>query len=231
MPEWQSIYCDESNIHSGSTFYLGALCGSPRRMEILQEALSVFRTQHDCTAEMKWVKVSRSKLSDYQAFVDIFFDDDFAHFHVLQVQQGKSWKKWGANADQRFFKSYYFFLRGLMRPSYCRYEIYLDYKDGKPYRWQSLKIALNRAIARDYEQMRKPDTVAILRPKNSKECDLIQLVDVLLGAMTTSATARAKSSLARYVRRRAKELTRSSSPKQKITHDLWSPYEERIRII
>lgn len=169
---------------------------------------------------MKWTKVSEKMLPLYKAFVDIFFNDDFAYFQLLKVRKGKYWKCWAPKEEQRFFKAYYFFLRGLMSP-YSRYEVYLDHKPGKPYRWESLKFAINGASRRDYGLNQKQ--IYQLKPYDSKDNDLIQLADVLLGGIVSEATATAKVALAKHIIQRSTELTQSK--KLKIKRGSWSPYE------
>ena len=148
MKSDQSLYCDESGVHRSDGFFFGALCGSPNRAKILRDKIREFRVAHGCTREMKWTKVSTGMLDAYKAFVDLFFDDPFSYFRVLEVRRGPRWKAWADNEEERFFKSYYFFLRGLMSP-FCRYEVYLDHKPGKAYRWKSLHFAVNWAAERD----------------------------------------------------------------------------------
>lgn len=104
---------------------------------------------------------------------------------------------------------------------YCRYAVYLDHKPGKPYRWESLKFAINGASRRDYELNQKQ--IYQLKSYDSKDQDLIQLADVLLGGMVSEATATAKVTLAKYIIQRSTELTQSK--KLKIKSESWSPYE------
>ena len=215
------LYCDESGTHEKSKFCFGALCCSPTRAEILRHALKDFRSTFSCTREMKWTKVSVHMSSAYKAMVDLFFNDPFSYFRVLEVERGLNWKQWAPNEETRFFKAYYVFLRRHMSPLFCRYGVYLDYKPGKPYRWDSLRFAINGAVQRDYGLRQK--SIYALVPRDSKRDDLLQLVDVLLGACTSEATAPAKQQLTAHVLLRGGQLTRSG--KKKIEIEKWSPYE------
>lgn len=134
----------------------------------------------------------------YVDFVDVFLNDQYAGFHVLEVKRDLNWRSWAPTEEERFFKAYYVFLRKLMN-SFSRYGIYLDYKNGKWYRWSSLYFAMNNKV-RDYYYPRGQKQIYTLKPVNSKADDLLQLVDVLLGAKTSTATAPAKVQLAQYVR-------------------------------
>lgn len=213
-----NIYCDESGIERGTSFYFGALICSLRRAEILEEEISIFRRQYGCIREMKWTKVSKHMLEAYTTFADVFFNDPFCYFRILEVQCGNFWKEWGPNEENRFFKSYYVFLRKNMSPM-CRYGVYLDYKPGKPYCWNQLYFSINNAGKRDYELRQKQ--IHTLKALNSKASNLIQLVDVLLGASVSSAVAPAKNKLAEHVRYRSNEATRTG--KLKIFQESWAP--------
>jgi hypothetical protein len=215
---YQELYCDESATHGSGGFYFGALICSPVRAMILREGLKKVRVNNNCKREMKWTKVSQKMLSAYKAFVDVFFDDPFAYFRILNVIRDVTWRDWAPNEEQRFFKSYYVFLRRTMRPL-CRYGVYLDYKPGKPYQWDKLHFAINAAARRDYELRQKH--IHTLKAINSKQEDLLQLADLLLGATNSSATASAKVELATHVRRRSKETTRSGKQKVKVAD--WTP--------
>lgn len=215
---YQVLYCDESSTHGSGSFYFGALVGSPRRAEILREALTEVRVKFGLTREMKWTKVSTQMFLAYKAFVDVFFEDPFAYFKILEVIRDITWKNWAPTEEQRFFKSYYVFLRRNMSPL-CRYEVHLDYKTGRPYSWRRLYYAINAAAQRDYDVRQKQ--IHTLRAKSSKQEDLLQLVDLLLGASVSNATSTAKSWLAAYVKKRAEESTRSG--KRKIEREDWVP--------
>lgn len=218
MSEYHHLYCDESFVDGGGSFYFGGLYCSPRRAEILRSGLKEVRAHYDCRREMKWTKVSRKMLPAYTAFVDIFLDDPFARFIVMEVVRGESWKSWASNEEKRFFKAYYVFLRMNMR-AFIRYGIYLDYKPSKWYRWSGLYYAINNAGFRDYDLSKKQ--ICELKAVNSKAEDLVQLVDVLLGASVSNATVPPKAQLAQYVRQRFGDITRSG--KDKIKMYAWTP--------
>ena len=220
MSVYYDFYCDETAIDGGGSFYFGALNCTPARAEKLRQKIKKFRQEYGCHREMKWTKVSKKMLPAYVAFTNIFLDDPYARFIVMEVKRDKNWRVWAPNEEQRFFKAYYVFLRRHIS-SFARYGAYLDYKEGKWYRWKSLHFAVNKAIMRDHHYLRsKP--VHTLKPLNSKKEDLLQLVDVLLGAITSNATALPKTQLAQHIRQHLTSLTDSSNPKF-VFHQGWSP--------
>lgn len=219
MSIYYNLYCDESGVHDKRTFYLGALCCTPERAEILKTKINVFRDKHYCYGEMKWSKVSRQMLSVYIEFSNIFLDAPYTRVIVMQVQKGESWKEWAPTEEQRFFKTYYIFLRLNTLP-YYRYGMFMDYKDGKSYRWSSLQFALNNAIKRDGFFI-KQKWIHTLKPLNSKENSLIQLVDVIMGALISNASAPHKQNLSEHVK--CYLNSKSHSGKEKIKKFVWSP--------
>lgn len=157
-------------------------------------------------------------LPAYKAFVGVFLDCPYSRFYLHTVDVGRrttDWKNFGKNGEERFFKSYYVFLRLSMYTS-CRYYVYVDDKPGKRYRWKKVEIAINRAARRDYSLHSRQ--VARLVPLDSKECQLLQVTDIVLGALTSEATSEHKRELARHIRGRLEEM-----PARKLSIREWSP--------
>lgn len=191
------IFGDESGIDRGDAFFLGSLRASPRRIEILRDRVKAFREATGCSREMKWTKVSRSFLPHYMRFVDIILRDGFPRIRVRRVIRDASWHRWDRPEEDRFWIAYYVFLMSHMNTA-SRYDIVLDHKPGKPYRWERLRFAMKAFVRRRFELSTKQ--VRSLRPCDSHADDILQLVDVFLGAVTTSATAEHKRELSAYVK-------------------------------
>jgi hypothetical protein len=210
------LYCDESGIDTGPTFHFGALRCTPARARILEAELALIRGKYGLTAEMKWTRVSNAMLQAYKAFVDVFLDCPFANarFHLFTVTRGAYWRAFGRDEDERFFKSYYVFLRLTMSLE-CRYNVYADDKPGKRYRWSNVAYSISRANRRDHG-LRK-EQVRCLVPRNSKQYNLLQVSDIVLGALVSTPTAPAKQELARYIQ---KKLPGHSG---KLVRRSWSP--------
>lgn len=218
---YASLYGDESDVHGSGSFYFGALMCSVERAAILDTKLKAVKKSFGCTGhEMKWTKVSRKMLLAYSAFVQVFLDDPYSQFTVTEVIRDRTWTNWGKNEEERFFKSYYVFIRRNLRPYYYHYDIYLDYKSSKWYRWSSLRFAINNGLKKYYDHLKGRNFID-LQALNSKRNDLLQLVDVLLGAIRAKATAPPKTELSGYIHSRFGDLTRSKKPKFIIQS--WTP--------
>jgi hypothetical protein len=101
MRETVNIYCDESchlQNDGEAVMAIGAVyCPAAKKKEIF-ERLFEFKQKHDLIPkhkknekdnrayyELKWNKVSKSKLEYYKDVINYFFDDDDLHFRSLIV--------------------------------------------------------------------------------------------------------------------------------------------------
>lgn len=197
----RSLYCDETRTDGGGPFFLGVLDCSPRRAELLTAAVDRVRQDHRCHGEMKWTKVSGRMLPVYKAFADVFLQDRYARFSVMRVERNVEWRSWARTNEERFFRTYYAFLRRVMS-GYCRYDVHLDHLQANRWRWDSLRYALRGAALRD-EYAAGKRLVPRLRAVDSKTSDLLQLTDVLLGAWTAAPSSPHKTALQAHIRERA----------------------------
>lgn len=147
---------------------------------------------------MKWTKVSRKLLPAYTDFAGTFLQDRYARFSVMRVERTPEWRRWARTSEERFFRTYYAFLRRVMS-GYCRYDVHLDHLQAKRWRWDALRHALRGAAVRD-EYAAGKRIIPRLRALDSKASNLLQLVDVLLGAWTAEPSSQHKLALQERVR-------------------------------
>jgi Protein of unknown function (DUF3800) len=108
----------------------------------------------------------------------------------MPVIKGSHWNEWGLSEEERFFKAYWLFLKRNIGP-YYRYEIYCDTKQSrKSYRWNKMHYLINKT--RRYEWGLKRKNVPELHHKDSKNEDLLQLADIILGCHFTTANSNSK---------------------------------------
>jgi len=214
-----NLYCDESGIDGRKQFHFGGLRCSPARACILKARLEEVRDRHGLASEMKWTRVSRAMLPAYKAFGGVFLNCPYSRFRLHTVNRGLHWRGFGGSEQERFFKAYYVFLRLTMSLA-CRYSVFVDDKPGKPHRWSNVNFAINRAVYRDHGLHKH---VRDLSPQDSRNCDLLQVTDIVLGALTSAATAAPKLELAEFVRQ---HLARDN--RRKLSCREWSPREPVI---
>lgn len=191
------VYADESGTHGSLGFALGGLRCSPERSQILRAELALVREEYGLTREMKWTRVSSAMLPAYRAYVDVILRTSSARFWLYRVRCGPEWVRWGRNEEERFFKSYYVFLRRNLKIAE-RYWIRVDDLPTKTDRWTKVVYSINNGVRRDYSLRR--DLVKELVAVDSRTCDILQAIDVILGGLTSLASANAKVSLAAHIR-------------------------------
>jgi hypothetical protein len=221
---WYEFFCDESSTHGRPDFWLGGLRLTPEGSARLRNALIAYKKSTNIPFEMKWTSISNTYLRRYFDFVDLFLNDISASFKALHITKGPHWRSFGRNEEERFFKSYYVFFK-IFAGSGCRYDAYLDYKTSKWYRWKILQFALNGSFRRDWGARAK--TFRLVSPVDSKADVLLQLTDIILGALQYRGPHEsAKGRLAQHIlahcqtRTRFNTLrihTKTFSPSNKIT--------------
>lgn len=132
--------------------------------------------------EIKWTKVSESKIDFYKELVDYFFDNDDLSFRGivatnktkldhLRYNQG--------NYDLWYYKMYFQLLDPVIDPLYG-YRIFIDIKDtrGGPKVRKLHNVLCNNMYDFKHEVIRDISQI------NSKESEVLQLVDLFIGALS-----------------------------------------------
>jgi hypothetical protein len=132
-------------------------------------------------AEMKWTKISRSKLPGYKAFVDVVLDSALIPFRCIVIDKHILDYTTFHRGDRElgFYKFYFQLISRNLEP-HNLYWLYTDErKNRKPYRLDVLKLTVNRWWAKQagVEPLRH------IEPRCSHDDDLIQVADILLGAV------------------------------------------------
>ncbi len=169
---------------------------------------------------MKWTKVSRAYLDSYIEFCDIFLLDPYATFILCEIKKNQDWHNLAHSEDSRLFQTYFHFLELAMWAG-ARYRIFLDDSSFRKYRWQSLRYVLSLPHLRGG----MPKKIVSLVAQASDEQDVLQLVDVLLGALTSQASASPKAILAAHVRSAMNSLTQTKNPK--LREIVWAAPKKR----
>lgn len=216
-----NFYCDESTHlqHDGHPYLvLGAVwCPTALVPEIAVRVREI-KAKHNINpkAELKWVRISPSTESLYMDLVDYFFDDDDLHFRsVVAPKVGLDHKAYGQTHDTWYYKMYFQLLQRIIVPA-VRNFIYLDIKDSK----SAQKVARLRDILANNEWDFERNVVARLQSIRSHESELMQLTDVLIGAVNYTnrglSRSKAKLTIAERVKQRSGyDLDRSTLPSER----------------
>ena len=187
----RDVFCDESRP-TGRERYLviGGVTTSRGRVQIMNNKLAALRESTGVKSqELKWTKVSASWLDKYRTFVDYFFDEldrDCVRIHCLIVDRYKvDHKKFNAgDCELGFYKFYYQLLLHCFGKPYGeggnQLRVFPD-RRGTSYNVSRLRDILNNGVAKKFNNYSRP--FLAVQPQDSKAHDLIQLADILIGAI------------------------------------------------
>lgn len=186
MTETFNVYCDESchleNDHQ-SAMILGAVWCPVEKVREISDRLREIKLRHGLKKdfEIKWTKVSPAKQQFYLDIIDYFFDDDDLHFRALIIPDKSKLDHVGYHQDHNtwYYKMYFNMLKVILDPHSC-YRIYIDIKDTN----SAEKVAkLHDVLASAmFDFSRK--IVERLQTVRSHEIEILQLADLLIGAVS-----------------------------------------------
>ena len=179
-----NIYCDESNHLENDgipTMVLGAVYGTADKIRAANKRIREIKLKHGISSstEVKWVKVSPNKEQFYLDLVDYFFDNDDLHFRTIVVNKDElDHGKFNQTHDQFYYKMYFELLSKILEPQ-NNYYIYLDIKDTQG----SQKVKKLRDILSHTLYDFDGSIIKRIQHVRSHEIEVLQLTDLLIGAM------------------------------------------------
>lgn len=179
-----NIYCDES-CHllndPNKTFVLGAIWVEKEKTQEIFQQLRDLKVKHGLPTdfEAKWTKVSKGKVEYYKDLVKYFFNNQNLHFRGLVVPD-KSILNHSAFAQDHntwYYKMFYVLLNVVIKEN-AEYNLYLDIKDTK----SNLKVLELQKIL----NIASVEDIAVPKAQQirSHEVELMQLVDIIIGALS-----------------------------------------------
>lgn len=180
-----NIYCDEScHLQNDgiNVMVLGAIwCPMEKRKEIFTQIREI-KEKYNLSKmfEIKWNKVSSSKIDFYLNLIDYFFENDDIHFRVLVVPEKDilNHKIFNQTHDEFYYKMYFDLLKVIFAPN-DSYNIYLDIKDTQSQEKVEKLTKILRNNRYDYDEK----LIKKIQQVDSKEVELLQLADLLIGAV------------------------------------------------
>lgn len=181
-----NIYCDESchleNDHI-KAMSLGAIWCDKSKIKRIAEQIRALKAVHGLSRqfEIKWTKVSPAKLVFYQALIDLFFDTPELHFRGVVVPDKTllNHVQFGQDHDDFYYKMFFTLLKVIFEPSQ-QYAIYLDIKDTQS---QDMVNGLHECLCNSQYDFNR-ETIQKIQQIRSHESELIQLADLLIGALS-----------------------------------------------
>lgn len=223
-----AIYCDEScHLERDESNVMGLGAVWTRRESVRQVCAQLrdIKKRHRAAGELKWTKVSNSRLDFYQEVVDWFFNNEALHFRSLIVPNkgGLDHAKFNqGNHDDFYYKMYFSMLNKILSPTES-HEIYLDIKDTR----SNVKVKKLRDVLCNNRYDFTGEMILRIQQARSHELELMQLTDLLLGAIVYKhralATSAAKTHIVERIEARHGRSLLSSSPlsNQKLNIFVW----------
>lgn len=204
-----SIYCDESchlENDGQPVMVLGAVwCPTSKRREIFKRIREIKEKNGiSDNIEMKWTKVSDSKMSAYVDLVDYFFDDDDLHFRALIVADKNNLRHedFGQTHNDWYYKMYFDMLKSIISNE-AVYNIYIDIKDSVG----GEKIERLKEVLSNEKYDFNREIIKRMQLVRSDEIEIMQIVDILSGATMAanrnSTTSSSKNKIISRIRERS----------------------------
>lgn len=220
MPNVIHIFCDEScHLPNDSTGFmtLGALWCPKEEAKSLSKDIRNIKARHGIApaTEIKWTKVSPGKVEFYLELIEFFFATKSLHSRVIVIDKSQlKHKDFNQDHDSWYYKMYFVLLRQILEPS-NEYRIFIDSKDTcSNAKIEKLhKILNNSKLDFDSRIVRRIQSV------HSEEIVLLQLIDLIIGAIAYENRDLSSSAAKLAIVARLKELSgyslrKSTLPKE-----------------
>lgn len=209
MTQIYNVYCDESchlENDRQSAMALGAIWCPLDKAQEISVRLREIKVKHELNSafEIKWTKVSPAKQQFYLDIVDYFFEDDDLHFRGLVIPNKSliNHQQYQQDHDQWYYKMYFNLIKVILDPQ-AQYRIYLDIKDTNG----ADKVrSLHDVLANNMFDFSK-QVVQRVQTVRSHEIEILQLTDLLLGAIAYTnrnlTTSTAKNAMVQRIKERS----------------------------
>lgn len=180
-----NVYCDESCHlrHDGiNDMVIGAIWCDQRQVKKVNLDIRDIKKKNGIApgAELKWTKVAPVKKEVYEELIHYFFDTPSLHFRCIVVPEKKDLDhlRFCQTHEDWYYKMYFDMLKGIFSSTDI-YEIYIDMKDTH----SNQKVKRLEEACRSSIYDFKGESIKRIQPIRSDEVQLMQLVDVLIGAV------------------------------------------------
>lgn len=226
-----NIYCDESCHLENDKFKLmtlGAVWCPKDKVKEISDRVAQIKTKHGLKTytELKWTKVSSTKLAMYLELIDYFFDDDDLHFRglVAKDKDQLNHAAHGQTHDDWYYKMYFQLIKNILL-SGNHYQIFIDHKDtlGSAKVKKLQEVLANSIYDFDRNIVRSTNIIT----SDSSTC--LQLADLFSGALSYInrglETSQTKKEIINKIKERSKRnLTSNTLPsEQKFNIFIWTP--------
>lgn len=212
-----NIYCDESTHieNDGHRYMILSYVSTPYHLlKMHNKNIRDLKLEHYYRGEMKWTTASKSQYPFYNEIVEYFFSNDLKFRAIIIDKEQLNHSAFNQDHNTFYDKMYYQLLNKKIEPNY-NYNIYMDIKD--TYSFMKAK-SLKNYLERDYKNIRNCQII------RSYESELMQLTDVLMGAINYKLRGydkvTAKNNIIEKIEKLSGKSLTESTP----------PYEEKFNL-
>lgn len=184
-----NIYCDESchlelsekKPDEQKAMVLGGISCPKEQVRDICVHIREIKASHNIGmyTEVKWTKVSNNKIDFYTELIEYFFKNENLKFRTIVFQDKAKLNYAKYSHDELYYYMYFFLLREMIYPAVSN-NIYIDKKDTRGGR-KILKLQLK---LREEKVDFKAKIVKKIQIIDSKDSELMQLADILIGAVS-----------------------------------------------
>lgn len=180
-----NIYCDESchlENDNQKAMVIGSIRAPRTQVRAIANDIKNIKEAHGLSkyAEIKWTKVSPSKINFYTDLINYFFKNPYLNFRAIVIKDKDKLehKLFDQTHDDWYYKMYYLMLRRIINNN--NNHIYIDLKDTNgAEKVDRLRNYLCNSL-HDFNRQ-KISKMQLIR---SEESQLLQLTDLLIGAIS-----------------------------------------------
>ena len=131
--------------------------------------------------EIKWTKVSNAKLDYYKELIHYFFSNESLNFRAVVIPDKSKLNhdKFSQTHDDFYYKMYFYLIRKFLNNKH-ELQIFMDIKDTHG----NKKIRKLKKILQNFSKNRFEHSVKNIQLIRSHENSLLQLTDLLIGAIS-----------------------------------------------
>jgi hypothetical protein len=227
-----NVYCDESchleNDHK-NVMTLGALWCLDEIKKDMFSGIRAIKEKHGLARdfEIKWTKVSPAKVNFYKDLLNFFFEEQRLHFRAVVIKDKDELdhsRFENQDHDTWYYKMFFCLLNVVFEP-HSRYRIYLDKKDTRC----GEKIQKLHDVLCNSKYDFSKEIIEDVRSVHSHEIELLQLADLLIGAVGYAnrglRTSSAKMELVDLIREKSGYSLSSTTlfKEEKMNLFFWKP--------
>ena len=180
-----NVYCDEScHLVSNDSKYMliGAVYCPKSKVKKVNEYIEHLKENYNISnkIELKWNKIDKKTEKLYLDIINYFFNNDDLEFRVIVIDKTKlDHEKYDQTENEFYHKTYYEMLKYIIIPGNS-YNIYPDIKDTNSYYYHQVMLDYLRIKMQDTNKK----TIKKVQPIRSYEAPILQINDILIGALS-----------------------------------------------